>query len=790
MSNRKKAKRQKKKPLLNSRRRPQTRTERTVEALSGFAFDQRSIIFGLFLLAVMLPPFFRGLFFRPDQDVEIAVVAGLFLVWWFHKYTAGEGDFLRTPQDWAVLALPVVYVLSTFVAVRPHTAVQLDLVYGMFFVIYWLSSQMVRGERFLRGLLSALLLSATGVAFVGLWAAINPKIYPGAYLGTGVHGRIYSTLQYPNSFAAFMVGASLFALTLWLTADREGKGWRRELSRLWFPMAGALCFAGFILAYSRGVDLVFPVVYLIFLVFAPKGERLRFASYAFAMLAAAAVGAEVFRHLQLGPRPAQAWGAVVLLPVLAAGLGFVAQRYMSLAPGRRTALGGGILAVLVLGGAAVLIHHPPQALVHRTASIAHMMKDHNVLERFAYWRTALSIVAQHPILGTGGGGWSVLYFKYQHYPFSSTQVHNDYLQTWVEAGTIGLLALLAVWVLFLRQALRWRAKAEGIQKLYPVGVATAALAIGLHAALDFDISLAALGIYLWSLFGAARGMTAEAKPAMVHKLGTRFAWAALAGALLLIIGILFKVSADWSQAGTLALQGKNASQAVVDFQRAARYDPLKAGNYLGIAEADVALGSGSPFAVGKPQTYIQKALALEPVTPKYNAQAADLYYQMGNQAQAVAYFRKALREQPYVKSNYLDLAEAGELYAQSLVQSKKRAEARPILQEIAGLPAKMESRAKQAPFFAFPSERLAASSSHVELAAGQAAAMLGNWQAAGGYLSAAGKNKATTGEADLWLGAVLAKQGKTKQSQVILAKAYAADKTLQGQYPTVMGVLG
>jgi hypothetical protein len=49
----------------------------------------------------------------------------------------------------------------------------------------------------------------------------------------------------------------------------------------------------------------------------------------------------------------------------------------------------------------------------------------------------------------------------------------------------------------------------------------------------------------------------------------------------------------------------------------------------------------------------------------------------------VADFRKGLREQPYMKSNYLDVAEAGELYAQGLVQGKRRAEAMQILQEIA-----------------------------------------------------------------------------------------------------------
>ena len=67
--------------------------------------------------------------------------------------------------------------------------------------------------------------------------------------------------------------------------------------------------------------------------------------------------------------------------------------------------------------------------------------------RLLEWRASLSTVAKSPILGTGtGDGQAALHDYYSTYNTSTTgltyNAHNQYLQTTIELGLVGLLLLL------------------------------------------------------------------------------------------------------------------------------------------------------------------------------------------------------------------------------------------------------------------------------------------------------------------------------------------------------------
>jgi hypothetical protein len=71
--------------------------------------------------------------------------------------------------------------------------------------------------------------------------------------------------------------------------------------------------------------------------------------------------------------------------------------------------------------------------------------------RFEYWKSALRMILLEPIQGVGLAGFS------EHYAFFKTaigtevkEVHNDYLQLWVELGPLGLLTYLGTWFMILR----------------------------------------------------------------------------------------------------------------------------------------------------------------------------------------------------------------------------------------------------------------------------------------------------------------------------------------------------
>jgi O-antigen ligase len=73
-----------------------------------------------------------------------------------------------------------------------------------------------------------------------------------------------------------------------------------------------------------------------------------------------------------------------------------------------------------------------------------------VTHRLDFYRSALEVLSQHPIIGLGVGGWSIFYYNEDvlRYP------HNFLLEVGAEQGAIGLIPLIVLLVLLLRSALK------------------------------------------------------------------------------------------------------------------------------------------------------------------------------------------------------------------------------------------------------------------------------------------------------------------------------------------------
>lgn len=75
---------------------------------------------------------------------------------------------------------------------------------------------------------------------------------------------------------------------------------------------------------------------------------------------------------------------------------------------------------------------------------------HSLLQRLEYWKTGMSIIAQHPLLGVGTGDVDRA-FQNQYVEDQSPlteryrlRSHNTYITQWVSYGIFGFLVLLAV----------------------------------------------------------------------------------------------------------------------------------------------------------------------------------------------------------------------------------------------------------------------------------------------------------------------------------------------------------
>ena len=83
-------------------------------------------------------------------------------------------------------------------------------------------------------------------------------------------------------------------------------------------------------------------------------------------------------------------------------------------------------------------------------------ENYAVAERLAHWQAALNMIESHPWLGIGLGNYEIVYPQYRliNWPEPLGHAHNYYLNIFAEAGLIGFLGYIKVWLVII--ALTWK----------------------------------------------------------------------------------------------------------------------------------------------------------------------------------------------------------------------------------------------------------------------------------------------------------------------------------------------
>jgi hypothetical protein len=171
-----------------------------------------SIAFWGLAILLFLPPYFRGLFFQPEQERALIFGAVIFWFAWLWKWSKRDNSFLSHPLDYFVLAFPAVYLVSAFQAANYGLAVDEVVKTTLYFLVYWLASRLVRDEKDITTILHVIYISAIGVALAGLATATGIINIKDGFL----NGRIYSSFQYPNALASYLALAVFLGLFFWL----------------------------------------------------------------------------------------------------------------------------------------------------------------------------------------------------------------------------------------------------------------------------------------------------------------------------------------------------------------------------------------------------------------------------------------------------------------------------------------------------------------------------------------------------------------------------------------------
>jgi O-antigen ligase/tetratricopeptide (TPR) repeat protein len=743
------------------------------------------IYIGLILL-LLYPPYFRGMFFD-KEFLPTHIYSGiLFLLYIIYKVKVlKEYQIFNSPMDYAAIALVGAYFLSIFVAVNIRSAIGEFLKYVNYFIAFYLVSDFARREEDKKAILWTMVISAFGVAFIGIGAAAGTFTYPGAFVGN----RINSTLQYPNTLAAYLTAAFMLSTSLWATAQNR-------VQKAVLAFINYTLFLCFLFTLSRGAWLLFPAFYLILVLGMPGQHRMKVIGYSFQSFIAGVLASPGFGMAISAGEKTKVWLWYIAGAALSIALFYITEKIserFALQIKPKVVLSVFIILIILGGtaayvaftteealtishsadeeaswktkwypiqdvkpdteytlkitvsskpgeeegqwGAGVLINsydeagnsvrilneyveeemteepreitfttrpdtvrlnigftnrfpnteatfytaelyetndissaqritlaykYIPEAISRRISSIN--IESSSVAGRFTFYRDALKIIKDYPILGTGGGGWEAIYKAYQSYEYFTTEVHNFFLQLWVETGTVGLLALAALCITALVTVYRTLVSDIDIStKALTWGTLSGAVALLGHSGMDFNLSLGAVALYLWQLFGVVKFSGTTIK---VEQKPTKTAWPAIAlvgvSCAFVIFSFLLYQGYTYGQQAVRSIEEQDIIKAREYFEKAAKYDPYTASFKADLAQLDyfIALQTENDDLLQKSEDMRAEAVNLEPYNARLKTQLAAYYLEHGELDEGISLLEEITEINPFNIENWHNLADA------------------------------------------------------------------------------------------------------------------------------------
>lgn len=745
---------------------------------------------GLMLL-LFYPPYFRGLFFPVEQRWTLLLAIMLFTITYLWKLTYREVSFLNCPLDFAAAALVLVYILAAIKPASQGLAVAEVAKVLLYFLTYWLVSRL-GGRSCNNYLLHTLYLAAAGTALAALLTATGLVYIKDGFLG----GRFYSTLQYPNALASYVGAGSIIGFYLWARAYHK----RPYL----YTAANYLLLMVFLGTGSRGAYLFFPLFMVFFCLLAPRGYRIPVIAHSVFCTVAALVGNMGFIPMAVAKSYGSAWGWFALGLLVAFGGQLIIQLTgRSLESPRVRKVAVATVMLLLIGFSFYLAAHvavkpavggeqpggvlnrilPPQIM----ARIQDINLDTSSSQHRLFWTgDAIKMVRDRPLLGFGGGGWEAAYRQYQSYFYNSTQVHNHYAQVAVETGMAGISILLAVWLLFLITSWGNYRHNQGEERFQALATGTAALFLGTHAVIDFNLALGAVSIMLWAFFGLSRSLEEErlgSQPILTlqvfkQKRAAYITGLTLSCLLMFLFSISYLMGVASARRAAIALQYNNLEATAAYLEEAGRYDPFTASYHNDLA--------GIYLNVGQTEKALVHALAAsarEPFNISILGRLAEAYWHSDLAEQAVATMERSRRASPWAAGVWENLAQIYTVAGIKYLKDGQQEKAREVFEQAAAMPeevlAKVDSLGKYKGLHDRGGLALTGAI-HLRAAIGQY--FLGHRERAAASLQKASADAGVKAEAILWQAVLAYRESNNFQAEQLLTKVRDIDANIAEQY--------
>jgi len=157
---------------------------------------------------------------------------------------------------------------------------------------------------------------------------------------------------------------------------------------------------------------------------------------------------------------------------------------------------GLVLSIIGVTLAAVLIVLSTTPVVERILTLTERDPETNLSSRLIAWSGAVSMIENHPVLGTGPGTFAFAYTKFQPPGLSKhyTMAHNDYLHFVSETG-LPLIAIIIWMILSLyRKGFRKLKNPSRLVRGITLGAMSGITAILVHSVGDFNLHIPANAI--------------------------------------------------------------------------------------------------------------------------------------------------------------------------------------------------------------------------------------------------------------------------------------------------------
>lgn len=434
----------------------------------------------LYIIPFVLAVVFQGLYFHTQYMTANIIIAA----YASYKYFKKEGDLDKSPFFFALVAYVLMYFISISYAVNKQGAVQEAFRIAGYLPAYLIGIWSNGKEK--EWIHKSIMLSGIMASAVGL-AALSEILYlPGTLYGQ----RMQSTFHYANVTAVYLLIGLILSIRLLDGILKENIQWDYRVLLISLGIFTLTC--GLILTYSHGVWIIFGFLSMFFIFsnrLLPNHQSLK-RQYAFLLCISLITSAFLARvrgatFLAIFLVGAATSAASIYIPYL---LEPVQPREQSSRFKPKKPLFTASIAVVLM---ALLIVFMWSKWGERIG-IWIPTEWH---ARMAYYRGAVKLLMDYPLLGVGGRGWEVVgesyvgdYVKY---------VHNYFLQVLCDVGIVGLAFLFLFAAGVVHSFLKVK-KADGY-------LFTVIAVIFLHSLIDVDMHFQLISMIFFLYCGMVSG---------------------------------------------------------------------------------------------------------------------------------------------------------------------------------------------------------------------------------------------------------------------------------------------